>query len=369
MSRRQISVASAVLIICLAVGGVVVLLQPAAATAPTDSIDDAALGSPTPTAACQSTDGTTVLGIAGGSYYDGNHSLYPGSELQIVVCEGGEPLEYQVDWILSDEERVGYEISDGESGSAGPIITLTGQTVTDISSDVELTTPENDLVFRPPNAHIYTESQLFDGPIRFQSKSDRKSFEDNETTLSNQMAQVESLLAELNESRSALTSNSDPEKIEAHGELLENLSTTRAEIDRTTTNMSILLHEQAMHSIQAENTLAARNTLQQEQNSIDEQVKQSSEASEAELKDIEQTFQWSVRQTLGVGLLIGLLLGFIVGFIGPYRKGREVDDFYQISSQNELTTDVLKLPWIIGALFMAGGIAAMVLFGFLGVIV
>lgn len=333
------------------------------ATEKTENLETTALNS-----VCESED-TMVLGVTAKSAFEGSEPLYPGTQLSIVVCQAGERLDRDspTGWSL-DEGNI-YVI-DGSTEDSVTITITEGEDV-DLAKQIVGVSPDNEFILRTPRENLYHggEDRLLNASIRFQSTAAHNDFVENESRYLDAVTAIDNLVEKIDASRDEISVDSDPGDVKNHAKLLENLSNQQTEIKYTTTNMEHLLHSQAMNHIRAKNTVAAVETLHEQHGVVDEQTDESATTSREELEGIENEIQSSIRTNIGIGLLGGLLFGVAIGVVGLYRKGREVDDFYQVSSQNELTKSVLKLPWIVGTLLVIGGLGVMVWFGLLGVIV
>lgn len=113
----------------------------------------------------------------------------------------------------------------------------------------------------------------------------------------------------------------------------------------------------------------AMSNLQTEQEEIAESTNMELAEKNENLEKTTTNLRMSIATNIGLGAIGGIVFGFVIGAIQPYRKGKKVRDFYQVSSQNRLTTDVLKVPVILGLLLLIGGIVAMAWSGILEVLI
>lgn len=318
---------------------------------------------------CEGFEETTVIGVTPtGELLNGDTDpLYPGSVFSVVVCENGSALDRDGGerWGI-DERGEAYEIEDRTQNAVKVRVTAAERGV-NLGQYVDI---EHDSEFRieSPGALLYDGR---DGPLgtqlRLYDSETSNSLKDHIEAFRNATAKIERLSGELDEL--SISEEHDPAVAAEYAEKLRNISAAQQTLREETTAIEILLYEQAMNHPRPENITMAMSTLYNERTAATEQPEGTVDESLNRLEIVESKIQSDVRGNVGLGMAGGLVVGIAAGIVGPWRKGKEVDDFYQVSSKNKFTADVLTLPWVVGGVLLVGGLAAMVLLDIFGVIV
>ena len=314
---------------------------------------------------CEGTEGQKIYAAspAGELIDKTNVRLHMGSEIMIVFCNNGEiepPAEAE-SWNL--EEVDGYSVQDPHG--QGINIIFQSNTAIRIDERLERISPTNELTLSPPETYS-SDGQVIDENIQLTNRNKANRMESAENDFFEAKQEIQEDIDELEEllKQDSLDTN-DISEISA---LLENIDSQYSTFQESSEELEVLLYESAMTNPQTEQTVVAMEQVRSEQSSVEEDVSAATSNSMGELTTLRDDAQSTVRMNLLIGLLGGLAAGILVGGVLPWRKGKEVADFYQVSSQNEYTWDVLKLPFLIGGLLVVGGILLMFQAGILEVI-
>lgn len=313
-----------------------------------------------------SEDGPVVVGeTPAGTLGPGDTiTLYPGSELRVLVCEGDGALDRDDGeiWNMTGQDGI-YDVEETSAHSVR--ITVEDPGTLDLADQIEGPDPDGAFTVQSSERVVH-ESDLFDTEIQ---TDDREELDAHEQELRSATERINESITSLNDSLDTLSADADNETVADYREQLEALQNVRSDALNATDALEQELYAQALNHPEPESQPIAMNTLQDEQNTFNDETREIADESVERLEAIESELQSTVRRNVSMGLTGGLLVGIVAGVIGPWRKGKEVEDFYQVSSKNELTTDVLKLPWLAGGILLVGGLVGLFWFGIAGVIV
>lgn len=311
---------------------------------------------------------TVVVGAtpAGSIGADDTITLYPESQLRVLVCEGGEVLDRDggETWNMTGQDGI-YAVEALDERSVR--VTVKDPDGFDLERHVENLDSDDQFTVDSPSELVY-ESELLDSDIRLSDASSYEELGSHEESFRNTSEHIDELIESLNETRQTLSAD-DHDAIDEHKTTLETLRSEQGNVHNETASFKQLLYEQALNHPRTGNATEAMKMLDTEQTERDNETALAASASVERLEEIESDLQSTIRRNVGIGMAGGLLAGILVGVIGPWRKGKEVDDFYQVSSKNKYTADVLKLPVLAGLALLVGGIVGMGWFGILGVLV
>jgi hypothetical protein len=300
-------------------------------------------------------------------------SLYKGSEVVILYCDSGSTTPPS-EWGLEDGD--GYEIENERyqvsTETSGVLITFTATREVRMNEYVE---PEvtNELVLSPPESaeSDVTENDVLTESVQFRNQTTAQEFTQAVDNLSRDVNALNENIRELN----ATIKKYDNETMGAEEfinttiVLLEEIENTREDVQNSSYTAKTILHDRAMIYRNNEQTIDTMAEIESEQQMLDKKINQTVNQSAESLASIRGDATSTVRRNVLIGSGIAAFLGFLAGFIQPYRKGKEVNDFYQVSSKNEFTSEVLQWPWIIGFVLLISGVGVLVLTGIFEVII
>ncbi|MFC7058529.1 hypothetical protein [Halovenus salina] len=316
-------------------------------------------------APCSGHNNTTVVGVTPTEeIHNETVVLYPGSELSVVVCENNTQVSRENgSWTL--EESGAYEIEERDSDVR---IRKTATGSVNLTEAVSGVDPVTGPTIESPDETVYDGTgRLLDSQLRLYSISAREQLDDKENAFLETRAAITNTTERLDTFN--ISADADPQAAADYADILRNLTDVRGDLLNETAAVERILYEQARKNPQPENTTMAMNTLQEKESSVVTQTDQAAAESLATLEAVNSEIQSTVRRNTGLGLLGGLLVGLLAGAVIPWRKGKEVDDFRQMSSKNTLTLGVLTVPWVAGAVLLVAGLAALLVFDILGVVV
>lgn len=314
---------------------------------------------------CEDTEGQKIYAAspAGELIEETSVCLHTGSEIMIVYCNNKDIQPPAESWNLESGVD-GYRVQDRQ----GQGITIIFQSQHDVRITEHLVdmSPDNELTLSPAEAYS-SDGPVIDANIRLTSSDEVDSMESVENDFSEAKLEVQSDVDELGE---LLEQDSlDTDDISEISGLLENMNQQYTTFQESSEELKLLLYERAMMNTQTEQTVVAMEQVMSEQSSVEEDVSAVTSNSMEQLSALRNDAQSTVRMNLLIGLLGGLTVGILIGGVLPWRKGKEVADFYQVSSQNEYSWNVVTLPSLVGVLLVVGGILLMIWAGILGVIV
>ena len=319
------------------------------------------------TGACDGHENLTAVAVTpDGETITDEESLYPGTELSIVLCDDGLPVDTD-DWNLEDSHS--YEIDDGESDSHSVAIVLNATEPFTISEFGEAD-PENELTFSVPSPTIEAEDDsLFGTDLRLSDEAAAAELEQERSTFRETVRDIERTADELTNLTAELESDPDAETVSDQTETLQTLAQHQSDLHNSSADIERTLYNQAMSQTLAEPTVETMEELRDKQDAVDDDANAAAADVRDSLEGVHQDAQSTVRTHVGAGFAGGLLVGAILGAVLPWWKGKEVADFYEVSSRNEFSTDVLMWPWIAGAVLALAGLGLLVWFDILGVLV
>ena len=319
-------------------------------------------------AQCQEYNTVTVVGVAPtGEQIAENTTLYPGSELTVVVCGDDGTTIHRNDGEKWDiEPAKGYEITDRIENGVKIRLTTT-YTGIDISQDINASYEnkpqiqlQRDLLYADQNNFFNTKLTLSNPDSKQELNESVRAFQNAAVTLNNLSAGLADV---------SISEDSSPKAVNDYLTILQNVTNSQQKLNNETVAIRRILYEQALTQTNAENLTTAMNATNSTRAAIEINLTDTVDESLNSLEEAQSNVQSEVRRNIGFGIAGGILLGGILGTIIPWRKGKEVSDFYQVSSKNEFTADVLKFPWIVGIILLVGGVVAMFLFDITEVIV
>ena len=317
---------------------------------------------------CEDVDDSVIGVTENNELFDDEVTLHAGTGLWIVVCSGGDTTEFSLD------ENNGYEIRDNSDNPAGTYIKVTGDKEEIHFTDTELVDKpgiDGFTILLPDTVYRGGEDSLFELELRFHGTAMATDFNTNSAEFVTYMNNIDNTIEELDQlnSETERLDQIDTGNITAYEKRLEALRDNQTKAINVSTKMEAMLYERAMTHTQTQDMNQAMEQLHDERNNINDRATDSANESLAVLTEIERDAQSTVRMNVGLGLIAGLLLGLLGGSILPWVKGKEVYDFYQVSSRNTYTSDVLRIPVGLGLIVLLIGVGLMLWFNILGVIV
>lgn len=314
---------------------------------------------------CSGVNETTVLGVTPtGDAFEETVRLYPGSTLSVVVCED-EARVSRADGTWTVGESSAYTV-DARTNYTVDITAVEGNLslAEIVSGEVD---PGRGLEIEAPDETVYGADRLLDTRLRLYSIDARTELENRAATFEARVAAIANATEELESFN--ISAGDDPAAAADYANILRELADARGDALNQTAAMELVLYEQARNHPQPENTTMAMETLQNERSSVVTQTDEAAAQSLATLESVNSEIQSTVRRNVGIGTAGGLVLGVAAGVIIPWRKGKEVEDFYQVSKGNKFTVSVLTIPWVVGGILLGGGLVALFVFDILGVMV
>lgn len=313
-----------------------------------------------PPADCSGVQNTTaVVTDAAGDRVTGTVRLYPGSELTLTVCSGGDSEDFGPVWGLADSpvyERVG---NTSESVRLRVVDAGAGERVS-LGEAIQRRSARGPTVVVPPaNTVTWNATDGASVTLRFETADQRKAFaaaSDRHSTARQ----------ELNDTLSALPTNAS-----AGDESAPNASqvvTALREYERT----SVAL-QQAAFPATATGDAAAADTVTRRSSerlaAARDRVRERLTAYESALVEERSGIVGTSRLAFGGALAGGVLVGAAVGVWFAGRRRAEIDFDQTYDSGTTLDPRHVAVPLAAGGLLLVGGLAAAVVLGVVGVIV
>lgn len=275
---------------------------------------------------------------------DNSTELHAGTTFGIAVCRDGSLNES-----LDVKDNEAYTQLEQETAAPDHDDTVWVRVTGSFNGSDAVDGVEDGFTIELAETAASTE---FTEQIQFATESDAEELNKQVEALYDDRDDLESEREALQAEMEQLGDAPDPEAVAGLRDSAEELKDSQTAFLDSTAAVERILYDRAMNYAEATTVIEAIDELMELRTQQQDDTANVTTETTSRLESIRSDARSTMRVSVGGTVLIGLVIGAVVGAIGPYRRGREVDDFYQVT-QMEYSWQVVRWPVIAGAALVA----------------